>query len=195
MSRYPGNNSTAARKSEGRPLLTGILIGLIGGVALSAGVAWFAVKSNQFPHSEPGLAVKHPQLAAPETVITQSAPVAASGVAEDKPRFEFYKVLTDKEEATVASQEQSGSKTAQKPAAKETYYLQVGSFSDADEAEQLKAKLTMLDMDVSVQTVNLPDKGVWHRVRVGPFRSADEMNKARGTLKQNGVNTTPIHEQ
>jgi len=193
MSRYPGNNQQTATKKDGNPLLTGILVGLIGGVALSAGVAWIVVKSSPFSHPEQTGTTKHPQLAAPDAATSQSAPAAASSDADAKPRFEFYKVLTDKPGETVTP----GAKASDKaqPDAGGTYYLQAGSFSDADEAEQLIVKLTMLDMNTSVQTVTLPGKGVWHRVRVGPFHGADNMNKARTTLKQNGVNATPIRGQ
>jgi cell division protein FtsN len=43
-----------------------------------------------------------------------------------------------------------------------------------------------------VQTTTLPDKGVWHRVRVGPYTAIEELNRARETLKQNGIETTLI---
>jgi cell division protein FtsN len=41
-----------------------------------------------------------------------------------------------------------------------------------------------------VQEANIADKGVLHRVRVGPFANVDEMNRARTMLAQNGVQTT-----
>lgn len=209
MSRYTGNKFATARK-EGNPLLTGILVGMIIGVAMSAGLAWYILKSpSPFVISEQAETVKHPKVVAPVAPApaapagvampaAQSAPAAASGVADEKPRFEFYKVLTDKQEATTGEPAKAGDKAQPspgKPAAKETYYLQAGSFPNAEDAEKLKAKLTLMDMDVSVQTVALPDKGVWHRVRVGPFQGAEEMNKARSELKQNGVDATPMRGQ
>jgi cell division protein FtsN len=209
MSRYTGSRFAAARK-EGNQLLTGILLGMVIGVAMAAGLAWYIMKSpSPFVNNEQLVVAKpQPKVAAPvEAAIpaNQSALAAASGVADDKPRFEFYKVLTDKQDATVGGQNKPADKaqvTANKPvvqqavpAAKETYYLQAGSFSNADDAEKLKAKLTLLDMQVSVQTVTIPDKGVWHRVRVGPYKGAEEMNKVRSTLKQNGVDATPMRGQ
>ena len=59
----------------------------------------------------------------------------------------------------------------------------------------MKAKLSMLGMDVNVQTATIPDKGVWHRVRLGPYKGAEEMNKALAMLKQNGVSATPMLAQ
>lgn len=208
MSRNSGNRFAASRK-EGNPLLTGILVGMIIGVAMSAGLAWYIMKSpSPFVNSEQPVAARpQPKVVAPVEVAkpAEPAPVAASGVAEDKPRFEFYKVLTDKPDAAGGEQNKPADKTqanagkqaAQQtaPAAKEIYYLQAGSFPNADDAEKLKAKLTLMDMDVSVQTVAIPDKGVWHRVRVGPYKGTEEMNKARSTLKQNGVDATPMRGQ
>jgi len=44
MSRNVGNKSAAPRKG-GSPLLTGILVGMVAGVGLAAGLAWFILKS------------------------------------------------------------------------------------------------------------------------------------------------------
>ena len=208
MSRNTGNRFATTTRREGNPLVTGILVGMIIGVAMSSGLAWYILKSpSPFVNTEPTEAAKHPKTVAPVAAVpaapaaapaAQSAPMAASGVGEEKPRFEFYKVLTDKQEATVGESGKAAEKAQPgqgKPAGKETYYLQAGSFSNADDAEKVKAKLTLMDMDVSVQTVTLQDKGVWHRVRVGPFQSAEEMNKVRSELKQNGVDATPMRGQ
>jgi cell division protein FtsN len=47
-------------------------------------------------------------------------------------------------------------------------------------------------METSVQTTSLPDKGVWHRVRVGPYSTVEDLNRARDMLKQNGIETSLI---
>ena len=208
MSRNVGNKSAAPRKSSS-PLLTGILVGMVVGVGLAAGLAWFILKSpSPFVNKEQPVAerpmvevakpVKAPVAAAKpaEPSTPASGVAAASGVGDGKPRFEFYKVLTDKQDATVAAPNKAADKPqAAVPAAKEIYYLQAASYSNADDAEKLKAKLTLLGMEVKVLTATIPDKGVWYRVRVGPYRGAEEMNGARSTLKQNGVDATPMRGQ
>ncbi len=73
--------------------------------------------------------------------------------------------------------------------------MQAGSFSNPDDAEKLKARLALLGIEAGIQTATIPDKGVWHRVRTGPYKNADEMNRMRGLLKQNGVEATPIRTQ
>ncbi len=207
MSRNTGNKSGGARKGGGSPLLTGILVGMVIGVAMAAGLAWFIMKSpSPFVQSEQ--VVKPPVAAKPQTqpaaVVpsaahsAQSAVAPASGVSGDKPRFEFYKVLTDKQDTAVAPSAKPADKpqTESKPAAiSGPQFLQAGSFSNVADAEKVKARLAMMGIEASIQTATIPDKGVWHRVRLGPYKSADEMNKVRATLKQNGIDATPIRAQ
>ena len=77
-------------------------------------------------------------------------------------------------------------------AARETFFLQAGAFQNAPDADNLKARLALLGVEATIQTTTLPDKGVWHRVRVGPYTSVEELNRTRDTLKQNGVETALI---
>jgi len=46
-----------------------------------------------------------------------------------------------------------------------------------------------LGYEASIQTAEIPDKGIWHRVRVGPFNSMDELDKTRTALEQNQIKT------
>lgn len=200
--RNSNSRSAPARKNSGS-LLAGILLGMVLGLAIAGGVAWYILKTpssfvSSAPNESARLVPEHAKPApAPAAKMAPPASVEpASGVAEGKPRFEFYKVLTDKQDTMMPAQKDSR-KPAHKPqsAGKEIYYLQAGSFSNAEDADKMNAKLSMLGMEVNVQTANIPDKGVWHRVRVGPYKGADEMNKAMAMLKQNGVNATPMLAQ
>ncbi|MDP4028630.1 MAG: SPOR domain-containing protein [Gallionella sp.] len=227
MSRSTGNRSAAPRKS-GNPLLTGILIGMVIGVSMAAALAWYITKSpspfvqkeqviaktpvdipkpptgNAKPAPPSGTAISEP----PTTSASSGQALPASGVVGGKPRFEFYKVLTDKQDATVTVPPKPTEKSSDKPqpakpktvesktvAANESYFLQAGSFSNADDADKLKARLAMLGFESSTQTATIPDKGVWHRVRTGPYKNTEEMNRARNLLKQNGVDATPMRAQ
>lgn len=205
MSRNTGNKTAAPRKG-GSPLLTGILVGMVIGVGMAAGLAWYIMKSpspfvqkEQVVSKPPVVAAKPAAPAATAVPDTQPAP-AASGVGDGKPRFEFYKVLTDKQDTAIVAPARPADKpqpakppaTADSKPTPEPYFLQVGSFSNADDAEKLKARLAMLGVEASIQTVTIPDKGVWHRVRSGPYKNTGEMNSTRNLLKQNGVDATPI---
>ena len=114
---------------------------------------------------------------------------------DDKPRFEFYKVLTDKQDSSVVSRAKSSTVPVRKTVVYKFQQLQVGSFQSPDDAEKLKAKLALLGVEANVQSATIPDKGVWYRVRLGPYKTEDEMVRARSFLQQNGVESTPMTAQ
>jgi cell division protein FtsN len=78
------------------------------------------------------------------------------------------------------------------PAANELFYLQAGAFQKADDADNQKARLSMLGLDVTVQEATVADKGKMFRVRVGPFAKPEEMNRVRNQLAQNGIQATVV---
>lgn len=186
-----GYNNSGRSKAQrpGNPLFAGILIGMVLGLLIAGGLAWYLQK-----HAGNFLS---PEKAMPEKLAASEPAAAAPTVSEGKPRFEFYKVLTDKQD--VLPERKDGEKLAagNKPpssaaAAQEIYFLQAGSFSSADDADKLKAKLAMIGMEASVQIATISGKGNYHRVRLGPYKGAEEMSKARAILKQNGVEATPM---
>ncbi|MGH6629424.1 MAG: SPOR domain-containing protein, partial [Burkholderiales bacterium] len=111
--------------------------------------------------------------------------------AEGKPRFDFYKILPGNEEPATDQQLREAQKGSA-ATAKEAFFLQAGAFQSAPDADNLKARLALLGIEATIQTTTLPDKGVWHRVRVGPYTSIGELNRTRDTLKQNGIETALI---
>jgi cell division protein FtsN len=204
MGRKTGNNSAAPRKG-GNSMWVGILVGILVGVSMVAGIAWYLMKSpSPFTKKDkPAVAKSQPEPAKPATPATTDKSPATTG--DGKPRFEFYKVLTDKQNAPSVEPAKPSDKS--KPVEKthpadnklatiyEPQILQAGSFPNANDAEKLKAKLALLGVEANIQSANIPDKGVWYRVRLGPYKSAEEMNHARSFLKQNGVESTPMHAQ
>lgn len=168
----------------GSPMLTGILIGVFIGLAVAIAVAFY-VPSLTKGYRQPEAAPPAPPAAAkPAAKPTAGAPQAADN---KKPRFDFYNILPGTEEP-VTDQD------VKPPAAgsKEQYFLQAGAFPNEADADNLKARLALMGVEATVQSANVPDKGVWHRVRVGPFANIDEMSKARTTLAQNGIQATLI---
>ena len=53
------------------------------------------------------------------------------------------------------------------------YTIQVGSSRSLEQATDLKGRLSKKGYVVYVQTVDLSDKGTWHRVRVGNYRDKE----------------------
>jgi cell division protein FtsN len=173
---------SAPKSKGGNPLITGILIGVFIGLIVAIAVAFYVpslTKAYRQPETPP----------APAAEAKKPAPQAAAPqpAAEKKPRFDFYNILPGTEEA-VPDQE-----IKQPPAgAKEQYFLQAGSFQNEADADNLKARLALMGVEATVQSATVPDKGVFHRVRVGPFPNIDDMSKVRTTLAQNGINATLI---
>lgn len=110
--------------------------------------------------------------------------------SDSKPRFEFYNILPATEEPVTEQQLKQAAK--QPSTSQDKYFLQAGAFQNPNDADNMKAKLAMLGVEAAVQTAEIPQKGLWHRVRVGPFSNVDDMNRIRASLQQNGVQTSPI---
>src|SRR5690606_5080871 len=114
------------------------------------------------------------------------SPAEQKAATEDteKPRFDFYTILPGTE--TQGQEQVIQSRETPVTAAPETYFLQVGAFQTEQEADNMKAKLALQGMEAIVQTVEVANKGVLHRVRVGPFNDVNEINSVRAQLAQNG---------
>ena len=196
-------------------VVAGVFIGMVLGIVAAGGVAWyvqnkkpasFVNKDAERPAPQAALApASAPAIIAPPVT---AVPVPASGVAETKQHFEFYKELTDKSDGTA---HKNAAKPAPKPkehaaakpqpqpashaaASKETFYVQAGSFPNVNDAEKLKAKLAFSGFEATIQTATIPGKGEWHRVRLGPY-SSSEAGKTIVALKQNGITATQVHAQ
>jgi len=177
---YKGSERKGGSRSGGGSLFIGILIGLVMGLGIALGVAWYINKMpNPFQQKAPA---------------TKPGPAKSadnnSKSPETKPRFDFYKILPGVEEPATDQQLQDAKSAAGK--SRESFYLQAGAFQNEPDADNLKARLALIGMQASIQTTTLPDRGVWHRVRIGPYGSVEELNRTRDTLKKNGIDTTLI---
>lgn len=202
---YNGGSRSSA-SGNNSSLILGILIGMVLGLVIAGGVAWYISKRpSTFLTKEQREAMtadsEAPAAATQKPVVpaTQPAVVAptASSAGNDKPRFEFYKILTDKDSASPKTSAPKTTKETAKPATQSSsYFLQAGSFSNAGEADKLKARLALIGMEASVNTADVPGKGIYYRVRLGPFHNSDELNRANTALKQNGINdAAQVHAQ
>lgn len=79
------------------------------------------------------------------------------------------------------------------PATGSGYLLQVGAFPNSSDAETLKAKLAMQGFVASVQSVNVGGQD-YHRVRLGPFRSATDLESTKQRLASAGINAIALKE-
>jgi cell division protein FtsN len=182
----------AAAKSSGNkgsPFFTGLLVGLLLGVGLSLWVTMY-LKGSDSPFVEPKTKkpaiqaqAEKPPVASEEDVLPKDESPEGS---KPENNFDFYTILPETE-STVTEQEVKESSIK-----KDNYFLQVGAFQDEADADNMKAKLALQGFEAVVQTATIPEKGVWHRVRVGPLNDIVQINKIRGELTTNGFNTDLI---
>jgi len=176
---------TVAKKKNGGSTLLGVFIGLILGLCIAVGVAWYMNKTP-IPFLTKA---KPPEKAEAEPGKTIVKPDEKTTQQVEKPRFEFYKILPG---AEVPVTEQQIKQAAKPGAPVENYLLQVGSFHNPADADNLKARLALIGVEAGVEPIDLPEKGTWYRVRVGPYTKVDEINRVRQNLAQNGIEATLV---
>lgn len=187
MSRdYKGSERKNTPRSSSGSLFIGILIGLVLGLGIAFGVAWYINRMpSPFQQKAPS-----PRTETQKPAEPGKSTDSAGKAAETKPRFDFYKILPGVEEPATDQQLRDAKSVKNK--ARESFYLQAGAFQNAPDADNLKARLALIGMQASIQTTELPDRGTWHRVRIGPYGNVEELNRARDALKKNGIDTTLI---
>ncbi len=194
MSRDYKSRKTSTSRKGGSSLIAGILIGYTFGLVSAIGV-WMYISQTPSPFltEEKSITTKK------ETLIE---PLSDKKVAEtdEKPKFDFYKILPGIEEPVVAQdfeqaiQQQVAPITENQTSSKsiEHYFLQAGAFRSTKDAENLKARLALLGIVATIQSAQIPDKGLWHRVRIGPFAEMRNVNQTRASLQQNGIDVSFI---
>jgi len=164
------------------------MVGVLLGVGASLAVVMY-IKGGDSPFSE--LSNNKKPLA---TQIAEDAKKAAEteqNQQQDGTKFDFYTILPGSE-SKISTDDINLKNEQQQPVTQPSYYLQAGAFQTEAEADNMKAKLALLGFEAVVQTATIPDKGVWHRVRVGPLSNLDEINKTKNDLATNGFKTDLI---
>ena len=77
------------------------------------------------------------------------------------------------------------------PGTQTTYYLQTGAFRSQTEAQAMLARVVLLGLPVHVETGTSNGAPI-NRVRVGPFKGIDEMNRARTRLGDEKIESTVV---
>ena len=111
----------------------------------------------------PKASPKTPPTAPPPSPLTSQKRVSKSKVAPEE-----KKTLPDLPDV--------------KPSPSGTLAVQVASTKDAASAEALVKKLTQLGYAGFSTVAEIPDKGTWYRVRVGPYRTKTEAEQVRRGL-------------
>lgn len=119
----------------------------------------------------------------PQTLATQAK--------LPKPKFEFYTLLTQNEttpsvqspKAALLHPPAAPSVTAKRPLAqqkkiKANFVVQLASFHQKKDAEQMKAELILKGFSATIESINRQNRQ-WYRVVMGPFSDRIEAEKAQ----------------
>jgi cell division protein FtsN len=208
-----GRQATRGGGGAQKPAWVWVLVGMLLGVGLMLvvlGKDWAPLLRKK------NLPQPNPEATAPR----ESDPPVAE--AKPKKNYDFYQVLPeaeveipDAELSAKAKAEQQARANAAAAAANPAnpnapaatpatpaaatpgggrYVLQAGSYPDAKAADEAKAKLAMSGFVAQVQPVTINGK-TWHRVRLGPYSSASELESAKRTLAGNGISAIALKEQ
>ena len=146
-----------------------------------------------------------PQLRPAEVVAAKPlVPTTAGAPADERPKYDFYSVLPEMEVVVPDAEVKSAAAATPTPATAgdappgasvQRYVLQAASFRSMNDADAMKAKLTLLGIGapVTVQAVNV--NGVeYFRVRLGPYADLRAVDSAKRSLESNGISAIALRE-
>ena len=193
MSRDYRKNTGKSKREQSSAL--GSILSFLSGLSVGLLVAFFVFLRYQLPETAPT-----------DTVGSGKDSQAQAPTARQQPEltFDFYDVLRDrkinisewmaeekpgeeeKDKDEVQTQDQSQDEVQVKDNVL-AYVLQVGSFKEFNSADQIKAQLALMGIFADIQRVMINGQDIHHRVRLGPYRSVDEMKDVRQTLEDNRI--------
>ena len=94
------------------------------------------------------------------------------------------KVIYDKAKVNRVKQENQATRLTQKTETDKKYTIQVASFKDSRDADEIVAKLKKKGYPAYRISSNIPEKGTWHRVRIGSFKDKAEAGSTLDKLKK-----------
>jgi cell division septation protein DedD len=124
-----------------------------------------------------------PALAVAPTPKAASAPAVAPDVAQ--PAKEAKEAKEPKEAPAKEAKDSKDKDSADKPKEKKgKFTLQISSFQERADADALVAKLGASGYKPYLIMSNVPDKGVFFRVRIGEFTSKSDAQDAKSEFEK-----------
>lgn len=165
--------------------MLGLIIGLVTGLAIALVVALMIIKSPA-PLNKQGKQDK-PTISSVSPAADPNQPMYRN---KDVPKDIVKEGDAAKPEAQIADNavkpEAKEAASATKAEEKWTYYLQAGAFKNSIDAESMRARLALLGYEAGVSEM-ISQNGTLYRVRVGPFKQAEPMNRVRVQMAESGV--------
>ena len=125
----------------------------------------------------------------PQTTELSVLPKAEPDQIVEEMQFDFYDLFPKSEVPIVEEYNTEGLRAdSDGPFA---YLLQAGSFPHPDDADQLRAELILLGMEVFVKEVDI-DGNQWYRVMVGPLGTDLDLNRAQDKLAEAEIESIPL---
>ena len=184
---------------------------ILGAIIVTAAVWFFNRNDNPFTPTKQTAgtpaAAQQPEAASAQGAATVTSPASVAALPgkpgdrpTEKPDYTFFNTLPNGENAPVMPptpaghaqpSPQSASAPAQTAPAKQMY-LQLAAFENAEQADDLKARLLLMGLDPVTQRAQLPDGRIVHRIRVGPYADRDDLKAMRARLVSNGFSAEEV---
>jgi len=136
-----------------------------------------------------------PATSGPVTDVTPQAPATAQKPAvPSKPGADPIGDLAKAKMAAPAVTAAAPAAAAASGADPFNYFVQVGAFRTPEDAEQQRAKISLMGLEAKVTEREQSGRTVF-RVRLGPFDKKDEADKAKERLDGSGIETALVRVQ
>lgn len=166
-----------------------MIIGLVSGAILAA--LYMGAQSGGGTQLGTGLKALYEQHR--NRVVTDEPKPSSVPVGKPPPtaKFDFYTVLPEIERVMPDdfTDVEVEPKRNTKPV---VYILQAASYANYADADRLKAKLALSGFEPMVQKVVIEGKGVYYRVRMGPYASKRKMKNDKQRLAKLGISSLPL---
>ena len=186
---YKGVRRGGLERARLRDLGTGLAVGLL--VALVVYVSDHRRGSGATDSvAQPAPVARH-GAARPGAAGDAGAADSGADAGEDAGGYDFYSGLP-KFEVVVPEKEHGthvdATARVERPG---TYFLQAGSYRNSVDAERVRERLAHQSISAGVQRVAL-DSDVWYRIRIGPIKDLNQLNRLRQQLQAAEITTLVI---
>ncbi|WP_019589830.1 MULTISPECIES: SPOR domain-containing protein [unclassified Thioalkalivibrio] len=188
-----------AQKKERGPLpgwiwlLAGLLIGL--GVA-----AVLYLQGADRPDSLSDWLSERDRPAAEPRPEPVPDPASEREPEREEPRFRYYELLPEDEVTVPDAPARDDADTDAPPAPLDTpdadgpVVLQTGSFRRAEQADEMRARLTLLGLSPEVREAEI-DGDTWYRVYLGPYSDPDRTREVLERLRSEGIEALRLRDR
>lgn len=115
-------------------------------------------------------------------------PGTTETIKAEEMQWDFYEIFPKTEVPVVEEYTEAGDKVRVENF---RWILQAGSFKNPDDADEQRATLILLGLNVQTQSVKVSGD-TWYRVIVGPFDSELERNRAQDKLAQAEIQSMAV---